>query len=246
TSSIHKPSRGRKPRDRLPAPSLSAKAFQTAPRRARIHSNGRSPPPALWYLSIAGESMQNLFMGGDRWGPRLRPSLGQGLTNGDAVRILKDSVDRQQANRERNDGLPEAFQLDQENDILPVDQALDDQTSWINKFNADKGQGWYWEQPAEKGLMNSALSVQALVAALERRILNQQDKAPAAPPVRPPAASVPTTPAVKLPLPSSKGSGTVVLVGIAAAAFVGAVFLSREQWSGLPWSSSPHEPFLSK
>ena len=189
----------------------------------------------------------NFFMGGDRWGQRIRPSLGQGLTNGDAVRILKDSVGKQSANRERNDSLPEDFQLSQENDILPVDQILDDQTKAINQFNSDKGVGWYWDQPADKALMNAALSAQALVNALDRRITEQEARAEQGIPLSPPAppaqkASVP----VQVPQAPKSSSGAYVLFGIAAAAFVGAVFLSKEEWHEVPWSGSSNEPFLQR
>lgn len=191
--------------------------------------------------------MQNFFMGGDRWGQRIRPSLGQGLTNGDAVRILKDSVGKQSANRERNDALPEDFQLSQENDILPVDQILDDQSKAINQFNSDKGVGWYWDQPADKALMNAALSAQALVNALDRRIMEQEARAEQGIPLTPPTpSSKAPVPTVQVPPSPKSSSGAIVLVGIAAAAFVGAVFLSKEEWSGLPWSESPREPFLQR
>lgn len=187
--------------------------------------------------------MQNLFMGGDRWGQRIRPSLGQGFTNGDAVRVLKDSVGKQNANRERNDALPEEYQLSQDNDIRPVDQILDDQSKAINQFNSDKGVGWYWEQPADKALMNAALSAQALVNALDRRLLDQEAKAEQGAPLAPaPKAPVP----VQVPPSPKSSSGAIILVGIAAAAFVGAVFLSKEEWSGVPWSASPREPFLQR
>jgi hypothetical protein len=181
--------------------------------------------------------MRHFFMGGDYWGERLRSphfQLGQGLTNAQVIQVLKAAVDKQAAMRGRNAALPPEFQLDQERDVLPVDQAIDDQSKWITQFNDDGGTGWFWDQPADKALVNAAMTVQSLVNALDARERAQEQKAgagsttkPAQPPLPP---SVPTVRSKK-----DQVAGTILAV-TAVAAFATAIFISDESWESVPWS----------
>lgn len=187
--------------------------------------------------------LRHSFMGGDYWGERLRQGLGQStFSNRDAAKVLKAAVETQYSMRHRNDALPAAYQLDQEKDILPVDQAISDQGNFIQQYDDDKGSGWFWDQPATISQRNAALTVQALVKALDARERDQEKKvgiAIANPPQNAPQG--PQTPQ-GTPSKSSAASGAIVAV-LAVAAFATAYFLSTEDWGGLPWSKK--SPYLS-